>query len=112
MYRAEGAVEDQCDENQTQTCHDSGNDKSQNFYGTLKIAPPTLWSLSFGLCAVLVLICDGRWTYQMSNQPRISFIHIIGTGLSDRMDTGRSTQQRYNTFIGENGRTKTDRGFD
>ena len=91
MYQAESAVEDQCDENQTQTCHDSGNNKSQNFYGTLESAPPTLSSLSFGLP---VLICEGQWTYQMSSQSRICCIHIIGTGLSDRMGTERSTKQR------------------
>ena len=79
MYRAEGAVEHQCDENQTQTCHDRGNSETQNFHATTVSTPPTLLSLSFRIFEVLAplslyfgtsevdfevlaLICDRRST--------------------------------------------------
>ena len=42
VYRAKGAVEDQCDENHTQTCHDSGNSECQNSFRTLETMWPTL----------------------------------------------------------------------
>ena len=77
VYRAEGAVEDQCDENQTQTCHDNGNNKSHNLHDTLESIPPTLSSLCFGIFEVLIPICDGRSTYRMTNQTQICGIHRV-----------------------------------